>query len=222
MMFGEYVVLVLDGEGEVISEFSRSGTAGYPAIGHEFETSDGRVYVVERVTHTDDPDSRSDRQYNYPRVFVRQREIEPKRGKQSEQPDDARVLPFELPPAEAEVTSDLLPTGLVAALAWCGYRAQATYYKACLRYSARLVREGAGWYVELFGYEQTKRLRLRAKQNLTKLEWLLAELSSGRASAISVDGASAQTDFPATAPLPREQPPISSGPPAGRPVLRLV
>jgi hypothetical protein len=31
MMFGKFVVLVLDGEGEVIAEFSRSGTAGYPA-----------------------------------------------------------------------------------------------------------------------------------------------------------------------------------------------
>jgi hypothetical protein len=222
MMFGEWLVLILNDEGTVVAEFPRSGLAGFPAVGQNFETTDGKVYVVERVSHTDDPESRSDRQYNYPRVFVRQCGSVPIRTKRPERADSARVLPFDLPPVDTEVTSDILPTGLVAALVWCGYRAQATYYKACLRYSARLMREGAGWYVELFGYDQTKRLRLRAKQNLTKLEWLLAELSSGRLSESTDGGSCVPVASPTTAPPRLEVPPTSPRLPLGRPVLRLV
>ena len=224
MTYGDHTLVILNEAGEPIGSRVRSCPGWRPNVG-ETVTIDKKLYLVAHVSHEEDPDSRAGREESSPTVFVRRchgtppglRRPEPAKAK------EPRVLHFDLPPVGAKVTGAILPASMIAAIVWCGYRAQATYYKACVRYSAKLIREGTGWYVDLVGYERTKSLRGRAKQNLGKLECLLFELSlvNSVSDSVSCDPVPLSPS-PDPEPSRLDLPPISSPPPKGRARLRLV
>ncbi len=226
MQFGEYLVVVEQSDGKILSEWVRTATASRPHVGDEVVLS-GRRYVVHRVVYEDDPSGRGDRDYAFPRVIVRPFEAAPQ--KPTTKPPKSgkdRVLSLTLPggPLGPGVTSvEWFPVSLAAIIVWCGYRVQVTYYKACLRQSLRLRREGADWFVEEFDLDQVRELRTRAKSALDQMRVLLVELSEGGVPQEVIEDGPYATAPSASLPESASELPASPPPGASVPrVLRLV
>jgi hypothetical protein len=150
MLIGDYIILVESDSGSVIGSEIRTSTTGRPSVGEEIALND-KVYTVERVRHEDDPESPSGRTYTIAKVYVRIVEgARPVRRRPKPPQDGSRIPPFVAPagPSDTPVESAYLPAPLVAVLVACGYRALASEYRARRRITARLMRDGHGWFVD--------------------------------------------------------------------------
>lgn len=176
MLIGDYIILVESDSGSVIGSEIRTSTSGRPTVGEEIALSD-KVYAVERVRHEDDPESPAGRTYTIAKVYVRLVEgARPVRRRPKPPQDGSRVPPFVAPvgSSDSPVESAYLPAPLVAVLVACGYRALASEYRARRRISARLVRDGQGWFVDEPPAECWRESR-RAKRYFVEAATMLQE-----------------------------------------------
>jgi hypothetical protein len=212
MLAREYVIVVEAADGRAHQELCRTATTGHPAAGEEV-IIDGAAYEVTRVRHQDDPDAPTERVYTVAWVFVRPLGAPatpwptPPSGPASA-PWAPRVLPFALPApgGDGQVESAILPATLVALLVACGYREQASRYRAARRVTARLRRDGHGWIVDEVAPAAWWQASRRAKHAFTAAAGLLA------GARLSGSCAPALPNRPSPAPSPR----------AARPALRLA
>jgi hypothetical protein len=70
MLVGDYLLILIDAEGRVEASEERTANSGHPTVGEEIMIH-GRLYVVERVRHEDEPENLSSRQYTFAKVFAR-------------------------------------------------------------------------------------------------------------------------------------------------------
>jgi hypothetical protein len=213
MLAREYVIVVEGPDGRATRELCRTATTGHPLAGDEV-LLDGVAYTVTRVRHQDDPDPPSERIYTIAWVYLRPlaggapRLPLPSSPDRPTHPTAPSVLPFTPPPRahDGSVASIVLPATLVAVLVACGYREQATRYRAARRSTARLVRDGHGWIVEPLAPAAWWQASRRAKRAF-----------AGAAALVMAGGLSASC-APARPALRPPQPRL----PAARPALRSV
>jgi hypothetical protein len=211
MLAREYVIVVESADGRSPRELCRTATTGHPAAGDEV-IIDGAAYVVTRVRHQDDPEPPTDRVYTVAWVFVRplgaMPAARPTTPSTNAPPWSPRVLPFAAPPPgrDGRVASAILPATLVALLVACGYREQASRYRAARRVSARLRRDGHGWIVDDVAPAALWQASRRAKHGF-----------AAAAALVAGGGLSGSC-----APEPPARPSPAPSPRAARPTLRLA
>jgi hypothetical protein len=147
MRIGEYRIVIENVEGQVLAEVERTAATGHPIVGEEI-LLDGSVFVVERVRHEEDADTRARRRYTSPRLFVRRHDglVQERRKEPARAPP--RVLLFPGGPRSRRLESVIFPPSLLVVLVACGYDAQARHFARRSRGGARLMRIGQGWFVE--------------------------------------------------------------------------
>jgi hypothetical protein len=222
MLVGEYIIEIEDAQGNPTGETVRSTATGHPIRGEEIKLPDGRIFVVYRVLHEDEPDAYSERHYTTARVFVRPAAAQDRHLAPVASTRDVTrgfIEPLALPGGfdGPPLRSVILPPFLLAVIVIHAYQEQATYYRRCRRAAGRLIREGHGWILQTLTTDDLWTISRRAKRHENELA--NACLIRGCGEIIPPSPGPCERPSEPT-PIQREAPPPARR--AHRPTLRLV